>query len=46
MIKLELDINEVNGVLTALSQFPFVQVKDLIAKIQTQAQAQVEEQQT
>jgi hypothetical protein len=43
MIKLELDINEVNGVLTALGQQPFVQVQALIMKIQTQAAPQVAE---
>ena len=37
MIELKLDLNEVNGILTALGQMP-----DLIAKIQTQAQPQVE----
>ena len=42
MIELKLDLNEVNGILTALGQMPFVQVKDLIAKIQAQAQPQVE----
>ena len=34
MIKLELDIAEVNGVLNALGQMPFVQVQALIVKIQ------------
>ena len=43
MIKLELDIAEVNGVLTALGQLPYVQVKDLVMKIQVQAQPQVEQ---
>lgn len=42
MIKLELDIAEVNGVLTALGQMPFVQVQALIAKIQGQAAPQVQ----
>lgn len=42
MIKLELEIAEVNGILTALGQMPYVQVNNLILKIQTQAQAQVE----
>jgi hypothetical protein len=41
MIKLELDVNEVNGVLNALGQMPFVQVQALIAKIQGQAAPQV-----
>jgi len=42
MIKLELEIAEVNGILNALGQMPFVQVQALIAKIQSQAQSQVE----
>ena len=42
MIELKLDLNEVNGILTALGQMPYVHVKDLIAKIQAQAQPQVE----
>ena len=43
MITLELDIAEVNGVLTALGQMPFVQVQALIAKIQGQAAPQVQQ---
>ena len=43
MIKLELDLNEINGVLNALGQMPFVQVQALIAKIQGQAAPQVKE---
>ena len=42
MIKLELELAEVNGILNALGQMPFVQVQALIAKIQSQAQSQVE----
>jgi hypothetical protein len=42
MIKLELEIAEVNGILNALGQMPFVQVQALIAKIQGQAAPQVE----
>lgn len=42
MIKLELEIAEVNGILSALGQMPFVQVQALIAKIQGQASPQVE----
>ena len=42
MIELKLDLNEVNGILNALGQMPYVQVKDLIAKIQAQAQPQLE----
>ena len=41
MIKLELEIAEVNGVLNALGQMPFVQVQALIVKIQGQAAPQV-----
>jgi hypothetical protein len=46
MITLQLEINEVNGVLTALGQMPFVQVQALIAKIQTQAAPQVQSEAT
>ena len=42
MIKLELEIAEVNGILNALGQMPFVQVQALIAKIQGQSAPQVE----
>lgn len=42
MIELKLEINEVNGVLTALGQMPYVQVDALIAKIRDQAISQVE----
>ena len=44
MIKLELEMNEVNGILTALGQLPFVQVQALIAKIQQQSVPQVQTQ--
>jgi len=44
MFKLELELAEVNGVLTALGQLPYVQVRDLIAKIQVQVQPQVDAQ--
>ena len=43
MIKLELDIAEVNNILNALGQMPFVQVQTLIVKIQGQAAPQVEQ---
>ena len=43
MITLELEIAEVNAVLNALGQMPFVQVQALIAKIQGQAAPQVEQ---
>ena len=41
MIELKFELAEVNGILTALGQMPYIQVKDLIAKIQAQAQPQV-----
>ena len=44
MLKIELEIAEVNGVLNALGQMPFVQVQALIAKIQSQAGVQVQAQ--
>jgi hypothetical protein len=43
MIKLELEVAEINGILNALGQMPFVQVQGLIAKIQSQAAPQVKE---
>jgi len=43
MIKLELEVAEVNGILNALGQTPFVQVQALIVKIQGQAAPQVEQ---
>ena len=42
MITLELELDEVNGVLAALGQIPFVQVAGLISKIQGQASPQVQ----
>jgi len=42
MIELKLELNEVNGILNALGNMPFVQVRDLIAKIHAQAQPQAE----
>lgn len=41
MITLKLEITEVNGVLNALGQMPFVQVSQLIKNIQDQAGPQV-----
>ena len=41
MITLELELDEVNGVLSALAQIPFAQVAGLISKIQRQASPQV-----
>jgi len=43
MIKLELEVAEVNGIMNALGQMPFVQVQALIVKIQGQAAPQVEQ---
>jgi hypothetical protein len=43
MITLELEIAEVNGILNALGNMPFIQVQALIAKIQGQAAPQVEQ---
>jgi hypothetical protein len=42
MITLELELDEVNGVLAALGQMPFTQVSGLVAKIQEQALGQVQ----
>ena len=42
MITLELELDEVNGVLSALGQMPFAQVAGLVAKIQEQASPQVQ----
>lgn len=42
MIKLDLEIAEVNGILNALGNMPFIQVQALIAKIQGQAAPQVQ----
>ena len=43
MIHLELELAEVNGVLSALGKFQFEQVADLVAKIRDQAIPQVPE---
>lgn len=40
-IKLQLSIEEINLVLTALGNLPFIQVHELIGKIQTQAAEQL-----
>jgi hypothetical protein len=45
MIKLELTVDEVNGVLQGLGQLPYVQVVSLVEKIREQATPQVQEQQ-
>lgn len=46
MIKLELEIAQVNGILGALGQTPYVQVKELIDNIQQQAIPQIQQQST
>lgn len=43
MIHLELELAEVNGILSALGKFPFEQVADLVEKIRDQAIPQVPE---
>jgi hypothetical protein len=43
MIKLDLEINEVNGILQALGQMPYIQVEQLVKKIKEQAEPQVQE---
>ena len=40
-VKLELTIQEINTILQALGNGPFVQVADLIQKIKTQAEEQI-----
>ena len=42
MITLELELDEVNGILSALGRMPFAQVAALVAKIQGQASPQVQ----
>lgn len=41
-LRLDLDVDDVNLVLEALGKLPFVQVYQLIGRIQGQAQAQVQ----
>jgi hypothetical protein len=41
-MKLELTINEVNMILQALGNAPYAQVFEVVEKIRTQAQAQVQ----
>jgi hypothetical protein len=41
-MKLDLTINEVNMILQALGNAPYAQVFELVEKIRTQAQAQVQ----
>jgi hypothetical protein len=41
-VKLDLQVGEVNGILTALGQLPYAQVSGLIDKIRQQATPQVQ----
>ena len=41
-MKLELTINDVNVIMQALGNAPYAQVFELVEKIRTQAQAQVQ----
>lgn len=41
-IKLELTLDEVNGIIAVLAQLPFTQVHDLINKVRLQAITQVQ----
>jgi hypothetical protein len=43
-MKLELTIQEINTIMQALGNAPYVQVADLVAKIREQAQPQVQAQ--
>lgn len=43
-IQLKLELNEVNKILSALGTMPFVEVYELVAKIQEQAQEQLDDQ--
>ena len=42
-MKLELAVNEINAILTALGQMPYAQVFELVAKIRQQATEQMEQ---
>ncbi len=42
-MKLELNVNEINAILTALGQMPYAQVFGLGAKIRQQATEQMEQ---
>ena len=44
-IKLELELDELNGVLHAIAQLPYAQVAGLVEKIKLQAIPQIQEQQ-
>lgn len=45
MITLNLELQELNGILTALGQMPYAQVTDLVEKIRQQAIPQVQQEQ-
>jgi hypothetical protein len=40
-LKLELTVNEINTIMQALGQMPYASVYELVAKIKTQAEAQL-----
>ena len=42
MINLPFEINDINGILSALGQMPYVQVRELVEKIQQQAIPQIQ----
>ena len=46
MIKLELTVEEVNGIMQSLGNMPYAQVVALVEKIRTQATPQVQAQAT
>jgi len=46
MIKLELTLEEINTVLSALGNAPYIQVFNLIAKLKEQASPQIAEKST
>jgi hypothetical protein len=41
-MKLDLSLNEINVIMQALGNMPYAQVFELVEKIRTQAQAQVQ----
>jgi hypothetical protein len=41
-MKLDLSLNEINVIMQALGQMPYASVFELVEKIRTQAQAQVQ----
>ena len=43
MINLPFEINDINGILSALGQMPYVQVRELVEKIQQQAIPQIQQ---